>query len=68
MDNVEHLTSFLATWTYKPVSYNSHFFLIAETYYLAEPPELFHYLSQSGCVKDRNLDDKKLYDSVMVRC
>uniref|UniRef100_A0A674BIL8 Unconventional myosin-X-like n=1 Tax=Salmo trutta TaxID=8032 RepID=A0A674BIL8_SALTR len=28
-------------------------------------PESYHYLSQSGCVKDRSLDDLKLYDSVM---
>uniref|UniRef100_A0A671K6B2 Unconventional myosin-X-like n=1 Tax=Sinocyclocheilus anshuiensis TaxID=1608454 RepID=A0A671K6B2_9TELE len=25
----------------------------------------YHYLNQSGCVKDRSLDDKHLYDSVM---
>lgn len=33
---------------------------------LADSPESYHYLNQSGCVKDRSLDDKHLYDSVMV--
>ncbi|XP_028809967.1 unconventional myosin-X-like [Denticeps clupeoides] len=36
-----------------------------EQYCLSDPPEMFHYLSQSGCVKDRSLDDKQLFDSVM---
>ncbi|XP_035382790.1 unconventional myosin-X [Electrophorus electricus] len=36
-----------------------------ETYYLEDPPESFHYLIQTGCVKDRSLGDRKLYDSVM---
>ncbi|XP_051563416.1 unconventional myosin-X-like [Myxocyprinus asiaticus] len=36
-----------------------------ETYFLADPPESFHYLSQSGCVKDHCLDDKQLFDNVM---
>uniref|UniRef100_A0A672NMS9 Unconventional myosin-X-like n=1 Tax=Sinocyclocheilus grahami TaxID=75366 RepID=A0A672NMS9_SINGR len=36
-----------------------------ETYFLEDSPELFHYLSQSGCVKDRSLDDKQLFDDVM---
>ncbi|XP_029557863.1 unconventional myosin-X [Salmo trutta] len=36
-----------------------------ELYFLTEGPESYHYLSQSGCVKDRSLDDLKLYDSVM---
>ncbi|XP_062383564.1 unconventional myosin-X [Sardina pilchardus] len=36
-----------------------------ETYFLTEPPESFHYLSQSGCMKDRSLDDKQLFDSVL---
>uniref|UniRef100_A0A672T999 Unconventional myosin-X-like n=1 Tax=Sinocyclocheilus grahami TaxID=75366 RepID=A0A672T999_SINGR len=36
-----------------------------EMYMLADSPEAYHYLSQSGCVKDRSLDDKHLYDSVM---
>ncbi len=35
-------------------------------YMLADSPEAYHYLNQSGCVKDRSLDDKHLYDSVMV--
>uniref|UniRef100_A0A8K9XRR2 Uncharacterized protein n=1 Tax=Oncorhynchus mykiss TaxID=8022 RepID=A0A8K9XRR2_ONCMY len=38
-----------------------------ELYFLSEGPESYHYLSQSGCVKDRSLDDLQLYDSVMVR-
>uniref|UniRef100_A0A3B4C8G7 Myosin X, like 1 n=1 Tax=Pygocentrus nattereri TaxID=42514 RepID=A0A3B4C8G7_PYGNA len=38
-----------------------------ETYFLADPPESFHYLSQSGCVKDRILDEKKLYDSEALK-
>ncbi|KAI7807751.1 unconventional myosin-X [Triplophysa rosa] len=36
-----------------------------ETYLLEDSPECFHYLSQSGCVKDRSLDNKQLYDDVM---
>ncbi|XP_036815411.1 unconventional myosin-X isoform X2 [Oncorhynchus mykiss] len=36
-----------------------------ELYFLSEGPESYHYLSQSGCVKDRSLDDLKLYDSFM---
>uniref|UniRef100_A0A671TBE4 Myosin X, like 1 n=1 Tax=Sinocyclocheilus anshuiensis TaxID=1608454 RepID=A0A671TBE4_9TELE len=36
-----------------------------KTYFLEDSPELFHYLSQSGCVKDRSLDDKQLFDDVM---
>uniref|UniRef100_A0A8C4X6Z7 Unconventional myosin-X-like n=1 Tax=Erpetoichthys calabaricus TaxID=27687 RepID=A0A8C4X6Z7_ERPCA len=36
-----------------------------ELYFLSEP-ESFHYLSQSGCVKDKSLDDKQLFNSVMV--
>ncbi|KAJ8349865.1 hypothetical protein SKAU_G00249950 [Synaphobranchus kaupii] len=35
-----------------------------ELYFLTEP-ESYHYLSQSGCVRDRSLDDKHLFDSVM---
>ncbi|KAJ8253356.1 hypothetical protein GJAV_G00212020 [Gymnothorax javanicus] len=35
-----------------------------ELYFLSEP-ESYHYLSQSGCVRDRSLDDKQLFDSVM---
>lgn len=42
-----------------------HLFL--ETYFLEDSPELLHYLSQSGCVKDRSLDDKQLLDDVMVQ-
>uniref|UniRef100_A0A8C7K3F8 Unconventional myosin-X-like n=1 Tax=Oncorhynchus kisutch TaxID=8019 RepID=A0A8C7K3F8_ONCKI len=37
-----------------------------ELYFLSESPESYHYLSQSGCVKDRSLDDLKLYDSFMA--
>uniref|UniRef100_A0A674BI72 Unconventional myosin-X-like n=1 Tax=Salmo trutta TaxID=8032 RepID=A0A674BI72_SALTR len=36
-----------------------------ELYFLTEGPESYHYLSQSGCVKDRSLDDLKLYDSAL---
>ncbi|XP_045076121.1 unconventional myosin-X-like [Coregonus clupeaformis] len=36
-----------------------------ELYFLSEGPESYLYLSQSGCVKDRSLDDLQLYDSVM---
>ncbi|XP_051998770.1 unconventional myosin-X [Xyrauchen texanus] len=36
-----------------------------EMYMLADSPEAYHYLNQSGCVKDRSLDDKQLYESVM---
>ncbi|XP_037832026.1 unconventional myosin-X isoform X2 [Kryptolebias marmoratus] len=28
-------------------------------------PELYHYLSQAGCVQDGSLDDKQLFNSVM---
>ncbi|XP_038129213.1 unconventional myosin-X isoform X4 [Cyprinodon tularosa] len=34
-------------------------------YFLEEPAESFHYLSQSGCLKDKSLNDKELYNSVM---
>lgn len=43
------------------------FSCFAETYLLSEGPESYHYLSQSGCVQDNSLDDKQLFDSVMVR-
>lgn len=43
------------------------FFFVAETYLLSEGPESYHYLSQSGCVQDNSLDDKQLFDGVMVR-
>lgn len=36
-------------------------------YLLSEGAESYHYLSQSGCVQDNSLDDKQLFDSVMVR-
>uniref|UniRef100_A0A8D0DDM7 Myosin X, like 1 n=1 Tax=Sander lucioperca TaxID=283035 RepID=A0A8D0DDM7_SANLU len=36
-----------------------------DMYLLSECPELYHYLSQSGCVQDISLDDKQLFDSVM---
>ncbi|KAJ8256046.1 hypothetical protein COCON_G00199100 [Conger conger] len=35
-----------------------------ELYFLSEP-ESYHYLTQSGCVRDKSLDDKQLFDSVM---
>ncbi|XP_008275165.1 unconventional myosin-X [Stegastes partitus] len=34
-------------------------------YFLEDPPESFHYLSQSGCLKDKSLNDKELFNSVM---
>uniref|UniRef100_A0A3B3B6B1 Myosin X, like 1 n=1 Tax=Oryzias melastigma TaxID=30732 RepID=A0A3B3B6B1_ORYME len=34
-------------------------------YLLSEDPELYYYLSQSGCVQDISLDDKQLFNSVM---
>ncbi|KAK5857623.1 hypothetical protein PBY51_010853 [Eleginops maclovinus] len=34
-------------------------------YLLEDPPESFHYLNQSGCLKDKSLNDKELYNSVM---
>ncbi|KAM4540376.1 unconventional myosin-X [Fundulus diaphanus] len=34
-------------------------------YFLEEPAESFHYLSQSGCLQDKSLNDKELYNSVM---
>lgn len=40
---------------------------VADMYLLSEGPEAYHYLSQSGCVQDSSLDDKQLFDSVMVR-
>lgn len=40
---------------------------VADMYLLSEGPESYHYLSQSGCVQDSSLDDKQLFDSVMVR-
>lgn len=39
----------------------------ADMYLLSESPESYHYLSQSGCVQDSSLNDKQLFDSVMVR-
>ncbi|XP_048857839.1 unconventional myosin-X [Brienomyrus brachyistius] len=33
--------------------------------YFLEDPECYYYLSQAGCLKDKSLDDKKLFDSVM---
>ncbi|KAM4608951.1 unconventional myosin-X [Polymixia lowei] len=36
-----------------------------DMYFLSEGPESYHYLSQSGCVKDSSLDDKQLFNSVM---
>ncbi|XP_054894337.1 unconventional myosin-X isoform X2 [Poeciliopsis prolifica] len=34
-------------------------------YFLEDPADSFHYLSQSGCLKDKSLNDKELYNSVM---
>uniref|UniRef100_A0A665TKD2 Myosin X, like 1 n=1 Tax=Echeneis naucrates TaxID=173247 RepID=A0A665TKD2_ECHNA len=34
-------------------------------YFLEDPAESFHYLSQSGCLKDRSLNDKEVFNSVM---
>uniref|UniRef100_A0AAQ6AKB0 Myosin X, like 1 n=1 Tax=Amphiprion ocellaris TaxID=80972 RepID=A0AAQ6AKB0_AMPOC len=34
-------------------------------YFLEETAESFHYLSQSGCLKDKSLNDKELFNSVM---
>ncbi|XP_071774448.1 unconventional myosin-X isoform X2 [Centroberyx gerrardi] len=36
-----------------------------DMYFLSEGPESYHYLTQSGCMKDSSLDDKQLFDSVM---
>ncbi|RVE58081.1 hypothetical protein OJAV_G00205620 [Oryzias javanicus] len=36
-----------------------------DMYLLSEDPELYYYLSQSGCVHDSSLDDKQLFNSVM---
>uniref|UniRef100_A0A8C7XTN3 Unconventional myosin-X n=1 Tax=Oryzias sinensis TaxID=183150 RepID=A0A8C7XTN3_9TELE len=36
-----------------------------DTYLLSEDPELYYYLSQSGCLHDSSLDDKQLFNSVM---
>lgn len=40
---------------------------VADLYLLSEGPESYHYLNQSGCTQDSSLDDKQLFDSVMVR-
>lgn len=45
----------------------SYVHLFLETYFLEDSPELFHYLNQSGCVKDRSLHDKQHFDDVMVQ-
>uniref|UniRef100_A0A3Q3MX90 Myosin X, like 1 n=1 Tax=Labrus bergylta TaxID=56723 RepID=A0A3Q3MX90_9LABR len=37
-----------------------------ERIYLSDPAESFHYLNQSGCLKDKSLNDKNLFNSVMV--
>ncbi|XP_058888070.1 unconventional myosin-X [Acipenser ruthenus] len=36
-----------------------------ELYFLSDP-ESYYYLSQSGCVKDKSLDDTQLFNSVMA--
>lgn len=41
---------------------------VADMYLLSEGPESYHYLSQAGCVQDSSLDDKQLFNSVMVSC
>ncbi|KAJ8004412.1 hypothetical protein DPEC_G00135450 [Dallia pectoralis] len=38
---------------------------LREFYFLSAGPGAYHYLSQSGCVKDSSLDDQHLYTSVM---
>lgn len=52
----------------KNLNPNIHFnlFPLPDLYFLEESPELFHYLSQSGCLKDKSLNDKELFNSVMV--
>ena len=40
---------------------------VADMHLLSEGPESYHYLNQSGCVHDSSLDDKQLFDGVMVR-
>lgn len=42
------------------------FFPLPDLYFLEDSPESFHYLSQSGCLKDKSLNDKELFNSVMV--
>ena len=49
------------------LKYLSLYISAADMYLLSEGPESYHYLSQSGCVQDSSLDDKQLFDSVMVR-
>lgn len=49
-----------------PTLLMSVFLCAADTYLLCEGPESYHYLSQSGCVHDSSLNDKQLFDSVMV--
>lgn len=45
----------------------SHYtFALAGLYFLEDPAESYHYLSQSGCLKDKSLNDKELFNSVMV--
>ncbi|XP_028293369.1 unconventional myosin-X isoform X1 [Gouania willdenowi] len=34
-------------------------------YFLEDSAESFHYLSQAGCLKDKSLNDKEVYNSVM---
>uniref|UniRef100_A0A3Q3K7V8 Myosin X, like 1 n=1 Tax=Monopterus albus TaxID=43700 RepID=A0A3Q3K7V8_MONAL len=34
-------------------------------YFLEDSAESFHYLSQAGCLKDKSLNDKELFNSVM---
>ncbi|XP_020569124.1 unconventional myosin-X isoform X3 [Oryzias latipes] len=34
-------------------------------YFLEDSAEAFHYLSQSGCLQDKSLNDKELYNMVM---
>lgn len=41
-------------------------YLIPGQYFLEEGAESFHYLSQAGCLKDKSLNDKELFNSVMV--
>lgn len=53
-------------WTSLPISPWHYILPLSGLYFLEDPPESFHYLSQSGCLKDKSLNDKELFNSVMV--
>uniref|UniRef100_A0A8C5C9G7 Uncharacterized protein n=1 Tax=Gadus morhua TaxID=8049 RepID=A0A8C5C9G7_GADMO len=72
IDCILHLIMELLYFIHNKRNYHIFYALLSGTdqnhrdmYYLCEGPESYHYLSQSGCVKDISLDDKKLFDSVM---